>query len=151
MLGLVLQCIQGGKCDQVRWPVYGFHNVFTGINASWIPNTYCNDPTDVAVDETYVYWTNNSGNSIGRAGLDGSNPDKDWITNLSEPIGIAVDQNYVYWANRGTNSVGRANLDGSEADGSWITGGNGPYGVAVDTNYVYWTNLFGCGSFAFSI
>jgi hypothetical protein len=38
-----------------------------------------------------VYWTNYSGNTIGRANLDGSDPVQSFITGASGPEGLAVD------------------------------------------------------------
>ena len=38
----------------------------------------------------FIYWTSSTG-SIGRAGIDGSNPNRDFITGASTPFGVAVD------------------------------------------------------------
>jgi hypothetical protein len=46
----------------------------------------------VAVDAEHIYWSNDSPtNTIGRADLDGSNPNQSFITGASTPIGVAVD------------------------------------------------------------
>ena len=70
----------------------------------------------MAVDGTHVYWANNASGTIGRANLDGSNPNQSFITGANAPIGVAVDGAHVYWTNfpqsAGTG-IGRANLDGS--------------------------------------
>lgn len=89
--------------------------------------------------DAYVYWTNDNG-TIGRAYLDGTDPDQAFITGPVEPFGIAVDAKYIYWADYAANTIGRADLDGTDVDQSYITGASGPRGVAVDANYVYWTN-----------
>jgi hypothetical protein len=96
-----------------------------------------------------VYWANNgiegtvglmTGTTIGRANLDGTAPDQNFITGANGPCGVAVDSGHVYWANRVGNSIGRANLDGTGANANFITGANGPCGVAVDSGHVYWAN-----------
>lgn len=94
-----------------------------------------------------IYWQNN-GEEIGRANLDGSNPDPDFI---SVPFagsvvvcgGVAVDGAHIYWADNQQGTIARANLDGSQVDNSFITGANSPCGVAIDSAHVYWTNLYG--------
>jgi streptogramin lyase len=89
--------------------------------------------------EASVYWANQSG-SIGRANLDGTNPDGAFIGGGSQPIGVAVDGQHVYWTNAGSGTIGRANLDGSGVNESFITGASNPLGVAADGGHVYWTN-----------
>jgi|GEM_PF-2488141 len=86
-----------------------------------------------------VYWTT-FGGDIGRANLDGSVANTEWISSSGAPTGIAVDGSYVYWARFFSDTVGRANIDGSGATNSWITGPVGPNGIAVDASYVYWAN-----------
>ena len=87
-----------------------------------------------------LYWTNFGSGVIGRANLDGSNPNQSWITGWVDPAGIAVNANYVYYANLTPGTIGRANLDGSSPNQSFISGCDGVYDVTVDANYVYWTN-----------
>ncbi len=90
--------------------------------------------------DAFVYWTNASGGTVGRANLDGSGADQMLITGASAPEEMAVDGQHVYWANGGSGTLGRANLDGSGVDQSFITGVSSPFGVAVDGQHVYWTN-----------
>jgi sugar lactone lactonase YvrE len=97
----------------------------------------------VAVDGAHVYWANNLTNSIGRANLDGSDVDNDFITGISgpvAPVAIVVDGAHIYWTATGSNRIGRANLDGSGVDQSFISGASGPLEVAVDAVHLYWTN-----------
>ena len=61
-------------------------------------------------------------NTIGRANLDGTGVNQNFITGASDPNGVAVDANHVYWANYVTNAIGRANLDGTGVNQSFITG-----------------------------
>jgi virginiamycin B lyase len=100
----------------------------------------------------YVYWTNLSGNTIGRAGLDGTGVDSAFISFPPPyvpvyPLGLAVDGQHIYWTNYGNGavpgtSIGRANLNGTGVDLTFITGANAPGGVAVDGEHLYWTNIY---------
>ncbi len=95
----------------------------------------------VAVDSEHVYWPDNANGSIGRADIDGSNPDPSWIPNVFDPSdgaydnlrGLYVDYGHVWWAHDyhcdyvpqppgpcGGGSIGRANIDGSGADDMFI-------------------------------
>ena len=118
--------------------------------------------SDVAVDGSHLYWGQAGGfnvgfgsiRGIGRAGLDGSNPDVNFISGPTAPEGVAVDAEHIYWTNTPSalpctspgnvwcaSTIGRANLDGSEVDAAFIAGANNPWGVAVDDTHVYWTNV----------
>jgi hypothetical protein len=159
----------------------------TGVNNGFIGGL--NDPSSVAIDSKYIYWTQGSAgtSSIGRANLDGSGANPSFIPNsagldfLSGASGIAVTGNNIYWVNSGTNpdtigranldstgpnptflapaslsacglaadqsflywiqglgSVGRAPLDGSSSDLNFITGANSTCGIAVDPSFLYW-------------
>jgi hypothetical protein len=86
----------------------------------------------------YVYWVNM--NSIGRANLDGTGVDQNFIPSASNgECGMAVDAAHIYWT-YGNTAIARANLDGSEMNLSFITGGNNVCGVAVDGSHIYWGN-----------
>lgn len=94
----------------------------------------------IAVGGGYIYWTWEKG--IGRAKLDGSEPDKSFIS--GEGISdVAVGGEYLYWSGGGGN-IGRAKLNGSEAEPHFITEipGGGVDGVAVNNAYIYWTNFW---------
>ena len=89
--------------------------------------------------DAYVYWTNSGTDTIGRADLDGTNVNPEFITGADNPVGIAVDANHVYWTNSGTGTIGRADLDGTNVNPGFITADN-PVGIAVDANHVYWAD-----------
>ena len=95
----------------------------------------------VAVGGGYIYWTWEDG--IGRAKLDGSEPDKEFITGIEGITGVTVGGSHLYWSGGGGN-VGRANVDGSEVEPHFITGipGGSVDGVAVTSEYIYWTNFW---------
>ncbi len=96
--------------------------------------------------EASVYWANAGNGTIGRANLDGTGVDQNFITGANFPVSVAVDASHIYWANEGFLSgttIGRANLDGTGVDQNFITGANSPGGVAVDASHVYWANELG--------
>ena len=89
-------------------------------------------PMGLAVDANYIYWANSDSTTIGRANLDGTGVNQNFITGTSYANGLAVDGNYVYWTNMVTGTIGRANLDGTGVNQNFITtaggGGSGPGG-----------------------
>ncbi len=95
-----------------------------------------------------VYWTvtgfAQTGTSVGRANLDGSNPDNGFLASPDKPCGIAVDDEYLYWTHRGTTpgsgGIARARLDGTEVDLQFITTRHSPCGVAVNDTHIYWAD-----------
>src|SRR4051812_6607021 len=96
--------------------------------------------------EAYVYWPNwsqGTGTTIGRAELDGSNPDFGFIKGASGPCGVTVDRDHVYWDNFNQNAIARASLDGTHREQTFVPGAaSGPCGVAVDDRHIYWMNFF---------
>jgi hypothetical protein len=110
------------------------------------------DPCGVAVDAGHVYWGELSTGTpayIGRAGLDGSVPEAEYIEipGTSIPCGVAVDSVNVFWsepgflAGFGGTRIGRANKNtGTSADPNFIGDASGPCGVARDGSRLYWSN-----------
>ena len=103
------------------------------------------------VAEAHIYWS--TGSSIGRANLDGTGVDENFITGTCESFGLAVDSSYLYWTNAECHSIGRANADGTGADQNFITGldlAGGhpakPEGLAVDAAYLYFYMLNGAAN-----
>src|SRR5919199_1486184 len=72
--------------------------------------------------DAFVYWANSGTGTIGRANLDGTDVNQNFITGANAPAGVAVDGAHLYWTNfTGTGgSIGRANLDGTGVDQSFI-------------------------------
>ncbi|HUT76829.1 MAG TPA: S8 family serine peptidase, partial [Polyangia bacterium] len=121
----------------------------------------CSSPFDYVEDSTFppafIHWTNAGAGGIGRASLDGSDPDQAFIPAYN-PCGVSIDGRSVFWSasflwssRDGTSrllELNRAELDGSVGAaiyGEWTAfeGADAPCGVAVDPSYVYWANSDG--------
>jgi hypothetical protein len=98
-------------------------------------------PLGCAVDATYIYWANPEANTIGRAKLNGSAPEVNFITGCHSPQGVAVDAGHIYWCNSSTNCIGRATIAGATVEQEFVkTAPLGPRGIAVDASHIYWAN-----------
>jgi virginiamycin B lyase len=97
----------------------------------------------------FVYWANQSpGSTIGRAKINGSGANNNFITGISQPRGVATDSQFLYWteAGPGRDAIGRANLDGSGVNHQFITTNvTNPTAIAVTSSAIYWTNEVGMG------
>lgn len=102
------------------------------------PVTYAGCP-GIAVDASHVYWSQPDRGAIGRANLNGSGVEYDFLTGLESPCGVAVDGTSIYWAEVEGGMIGKADLDGSDANRSFISGVTKPCGVAVGGGYLYWS------------
>ncbi|HXS32385.1 MAG TPA: hypothetical protein VN758_01260 [Solirubrobacterales bacterium] len=109
----------------------------------------------IAVNATHIYWANPEAGTIGRAKLDGSNPEPEFITDTGSECGgqivegkpqyIAVDAGHVYWTSApglqvGCGAIGRANLDGSIPEPEFIPGATNPQGIDTEGEFLYWSN-----------
>src|SRR6266508_1325005 len=70
----------------------------------------------------HVYWANYNTGTIGRADVDGQNPNQSFITGATFPEGVAVDSGHVSRPNSAPGTIGRADLDGQNPNQSFITG-----------------------------
>lgn len=109
--------------------------------------------------DAHVYWSNPSKGAIGRANLDGSVFDPDFIFSPGvgdvAPLGVAVSPSHVYWMtgeseDPATDAVTpatmwRANLSGQGIE-SVLSGsslGDDPGDLAIRDDYVYWASWSG--------
>ena len=137
----------------------------TGVDKSFIvaPTSAL---SQVAVDGGHVYWVskysassagppdlNSPGTgSIGRANLDGTGIDPNFISGISFPAGgLAVDGSHLYWTSYVNaistlyhgplpGAIGRANLNGTGVQESFIATMPTDFGVAVDEAHVWWVD-----------
>jgi hypothetical protein len=93
--------------------------------------------------EAFVYWTNETGFSIGRANVDGSGVNQDFITGLGHVKDVIVDDACIYWTVASRDAIGRAGLDGTDVDPDFITGCSGPDGLAIYDGHIYWADSTG--------
>ncbi len=91
----------------------------------------------------YIYYpyAGSSKYSIGRAALDGSSINSQFIPGLGGSQ-LAIDAHRIYWTDS-RSGVGRANINGTGARSSWIKprGFAAFGGVSVDAHHVYWGNI----------
>ncbi len=96
----------------------------------------------------FVYWANDNQTSIGRAKINGTGANNNFITGVNGVHGVAIDSKFIYWTtlNGGVSSIGRANLDGSGVNNQFITANvTAPISIAVTSSGIYWTNEVGMG------
>jgi virginiamycin B lyase len=134
----------------------------TGANPSFIAAPISDLGSGVAVDNAHVYWVSTFANTtpndfpppnpgtgaIGRANLDGSGVDRNFIAGISFPTGsVAVGASHLYWTSYHPDTnfsslyflparIGRVNLNGTEVEENFIS--TLPAGVAVDEAHVWW-------------
>ena len=99
---------------------------------------YLSQPCGITVDQSHVYWGNSATDSLGRAGLDGSEANASFVTGLEGPCDVAVGSGRVYWMEK--VGIGRANLDGSQAEREFVPmpASHVGCGIAVGGHHLYW-------------
>lgn len=116
-----------GLAGRMRWCVRGAAAIAVGIVMILVGSSAAN---------AYIYWTNESG--IGKAELDGSGIDEDFIAASSGIRGITTDDMYIYWSDSVAKTIGRAKLDGSGVEPTFMTNVEDVGPIAVDGSYIYW-------------
>jgi hypothetical protein len=97
----------------------------------------------------FVYWTDSSDYTIGRASIDGTGADDQFIGSIPGVCGLATDSEFLYWGNSRLGTIGRSTLDGSDINQSLISGGLGTCGVSATGDSLAWAN-FGNGNLSTS-
>lgn len=95
------------------------------------------DPSGIAVTPSSVYWQHD-GNRIGRANIDGTGVDPDFITTSSTACGLTADSSFLYFLGSGGTQIGRAALDGSSVTPDFASIPEAFCGLSADYNYLYW-------------
>ncbi len=93
----------------------------------------------------YVFWVNGANGTIGRAHLDGSGAEPQFV-NPSGAIDMTRSGNYLYFTHGDSPyiSIGRVALDGSEFQPSFVPGVYGrtlAHGLAADAGHIYWSTF----------
>ena len=109
------------------------------VDKNFITATPDDNPCGVTVNTSYIYWAGDVGMAIGRAKLNGTGVDQNFIATGSGVCGVVVTSTHIYWANYSNNEIGRANLDGTDVNLSFIPT-MGAAGVAIEGAYIYWAN-----------
>jgi hypothetical protein len=109
----------------------GLHDRGANLDGSGVDESFIapgGTPFALAVDGTYIYWSDNVKKRIGRAKVDGSDVNDSFISTVPPLDFLAVDGAHIYWT--AVDTIGRANLDGSGVDETFILAPNGG-GIAV--------------------
>jgi hypothetical protein len=100
--------------------------------------------SDAAAAARYVYWTNEATGAIGRANINGTGVNENFVRPViaGTGAGMTVNKQYIYWtgANGGTaTNILRAKLNGTGLNQDFIYVGEvNPCGVTVNSTYIYW-------------
>lgn len=100
-----------------------------------------NASTELALDDTYVYWTSRAGDAILRVAKAGGTM-QTLASGLNDPWGIAVDASQVYFTEIGTGKVYRMGKDGAGLT-ACFTSPVTPYmaeEIGVNSSLVVWTD-----------
>lgn len=82
-----------------------------------------NQSCGVAVTDEYLFW-GSYGDSIGRVGINGADPDPDFIDGIDRPCGLTIDDSRLYWLEQEIpyGQVSRSRLNGSDVDRGVVEG-----------------------------
>jgi hypothetical protein len=155
-VGAMGAALAGSAQAYVYWTNAGVANNSDGttigranLDASGMKHAFISGlgtPTAIAVDAGHIYWANTASDSIGRANVDGTAADPNFIPHAADPgripSGLAVDGTYLYWTDA-ERYIGRATLAGGSVSPHFIDVGAGsfPIGIAVVSGTIYVTSF----------
>ncbi len=94
------------------------------------------EPSYLALDSTFVYWSNTSGGIIQRVPKSGGTIET-VANSLGAPTALALDDTRVYWINSGTGQIMRADKVGTGLQ--QLAGAQGvPSDIALSADTVFW-------------
>lgn len=96
-------------------------------------------PYGIAVDSTYVYWTNYATNESVSKSFTSNFLQMKLASAQNFPHGIAIDSTYVYWTESVAGNVKRVPIAGG-ATTTLATGLATPFNIVVDATSAYFTN-----------
>ena len=59
------------------------------------------EPRGIALDQDHLYWISQGNNKIGRANLDLTGLEPDYVTGIQKSTGLVVDATHLYWSANG--------------------------------------------------
>ena len=95
---------------------------------------------NIVSQPAYIYWADGTAGTIGRANIDGTEPNNEFITVPTVPKYVVANDTHIFWTDETSDTIGRANIDGSEPNNEFITTPDAPIGIALDGTYVYWAD-----------
>jgi hypothetical protein len=104
--------------------------------------SYNGSPGYLAVDDTYVFWTDISSGAIMKVAQMGGTPEM--VAPSPYPQGIALDAGYVYWTDSSQGAILRVLKSGGNGE-PLASGQDMPVQIAVDGDFVYWTDTSDLG------
>jgi len=110
------------------------------VNQLFIPHDAgIGDPSGIAVTPSAIYWQHD-GTEIGRANIDGTGVDPDFIAAANSRCGLTADSDFLYFLNEGGTRIGRATLDGGTVAADFASIPEAFCGLSADYDYLYWAS-----------
>lgn len=115
------------------------------------------DASLITASGNHIYWSGSNfavregkpqiigRTAIGRAGIDGSHIEPQFVNSIDSVEWVATDANHLYWVARDRRAIARANLDGHEIEPHFIVSHSDIHGLAVGEGHVYWGTEHGVG------
>lgn len=72
-----------------------------------VQNSTTYHPVRLAVDASYLYWSDKLDMSIKQVSLDGENSTEEIVRSIINPMDVVVYENFIYWSNGTTGQVKR--------------------------------------------
>jgi hypothetical protein len=120
MVGLVAGCSAAGSTPSATAPPAAASLIATPAVNTPSPTPGSTSGSSPAAGQGHIYWANRvtedntyGATTMGRANLDGTGVDQNFLTGANSLCGLAIVGTYIYWGNSEDTTIGRANLDGT--------------------------------------